>query len=934
MADTEKAVLLEVDIDTTGAVADLIRMKNELDAAKKAVDDLAVADEDGKKSIDKNSEAYILASTQVKILSDEVRKQENYIKQSTIATSENSNSIDKAKAALSAVTIEWGKEAAVVGENSERAKELAKEKLRLTDILKTEELATGDARRNVGNYTQSIIDAVNQLRDHESAIRKNLLALESIKLATKGNEDEQKKANLEIEANQNALVKVNTELKKYGQNLDITDAQIISSTKIKDKDKTTVKDGSNALLDAAKSNEKLGSAAQTGAKGFEILNMIMKANIIGVIVASIIGLVSWFSKTATGAHVLSEALAVISGVATTIGHVFSDLFSGNWNKLGSDIKNFAKDVSKNVKESLDLEEEERSFKRFNIAIDENVSKLESRAAKLQLAKNDETKGFKEREDAAKQFDNVEQKIFELKEERLSRQSKKKQTELEIAQKNGGSVIDILEEQSKIEIEKAKLEDDNSLRKLNADKETQQRMEKQLEIQFKILEVGFTNTRSINDKIIESDKEAFDNRTKKLEENKVLFQKSLQDESTAIEKVTGKKVNFNEIISISDSEILQKKLLGYGLDEKASQLVTESLKRHRQDLIDLSTKDLNLKKAIALAAVSDMENELKEWQSANKSKIDGAKELNAVVYSKERERIGAEYQEEANLLKAKLDGDIIKQKEYDASLIVLQTKFATDKEKINKTEEKNNEISAKNTLQLEYDLALKGSFAQLNIAKKLNKDKLAEEKKVALARGASLEEQNLITKKYADADIEIEKSKSEIILGAASSLSTSIMGLFKQNTIAYKAAAIAQVAIDTWKGAQGAYNAMVGIPYVGPILAPIAAGIAIAAGLANVAKIVGIDVNGSGGGSGGSDSSGSGGGSIASSPQSSINTPQSTSASIGAGIVTRDSNNIQSKSIVDGVTNAVSNIKLQPTLLTDDVTLAQSRKNTKLNTVAI
>jgi len=59
---------------------------------------------------------------------------------------------------------------------------------------------------------------------------------------------------------------------------------------------------------------------------------------------------------------------------------------------------------------------------------------------------------------------------------------------------------------------------------------------------------------------------------------------------------------------------------------------------------------------------------------------------------------------------------------------------------------------------------------------------------------------------------------------------------KQGVIAYKAFASASALIDTYKSAVAAYSSMIGIPYVGPVLAPIAAAAAVAAGLANVAKI--------------------------------------------------------------------------------------------------
>jgi hypothetical protein len=56
----------------------------------------------------------------------------------------------------------------------------------------------------------------------------------------------------------------------------------------------------------------------------------------------------------------------------------------------------------------------------------------------------------------------------------------------------------------------------------------------------------------------------------------------------------------------------------------------------------------------------------------------------------------------------------------------------------------------------------------------------------------------------------------------------------------KGVAIAQTTIETFKSATSAYASVVGTPIVGPVLAPIAAGAAIAAGLANVRKIMSQD----------------------------------------------------------------------------------------------
>lgn len=75
------------------------------------------------------------------------------------------------------------------------------------------------------------------------------------------------------------------------------------------------------------------------------------------------------------------------------------------------------------------------------------------------------------------------------------------------------------------------------------------------------------------------------------------------------------------------------------------------------------------------------------------------------------------------------------------------------------------------------------------------------------------------------------------------LSTVASAFGKKGAKAAKAFAIAQATIDTYASAVAAYKAVVGIPYVGPVLAPVAAAGAIAAGLAQISAIRSQNVEG-------------------------------------------------------------------------------------------
>jgi hypothetical protein len=118
-----------------------------------------------------------------------------------------------------------------------------------------------------------------------------------------------------------------------------------------------------------------------------------------------------------------------------------------------------------------------------------------------------------------------------------------------------------------------------------------------------------------------------------------------------------------------------------------------------------------------------------------------------------------------------------------------------------------------------------------------------------ATNAGLSEQQDAEYAHAEWLKNLDKQKQQDRLEAAQALSDTfgeIANLFGEQTAAGKAAAIAQATIDTYLSAQKAYSATIGIPIVGPVLAPINAGIAIAAGIKNIKAIASVPAPGGGG----------------------------------------------------------------------------------------
>ena len=108
------------------------------------------------------------------------------------------------------------------------------------------------------------------------------------------------------------------------------------------------------------------------------------------------------------------------------------------------------------------------------------------------------------------------------------------------------------------------------------------------------------------------------------------------------------------------------------------------------------------------------------------------------------------------------------------------------------------------------------------------------------------------KENAKTQEQIEKEKQqarEQYLAAGANTLKQAASLLGEATGAGKALAIAATTIDTYQSATAAYKSLAGIPVVGPALGGIAAGVAVASGLANVKKILSVKVPGGGGGGG-------------------------------------------------------------------------------------
>jgi hypothetical protein len=267
------------------------------------------------------------------------------------------------------------------------------------------------------------------------------------------------------------------------------------------------------------------------------------------------------------------------------------------------------------------------------------------------------------------------------------------------------------------------------------------------------------------------------------------------------------------------------------DKKITILKTElengKITQSEYNLESLKEKNSFLQKQAEVTS-ANAQQELTNFINTNKSKLDANKFLSDELLNDEISRLGSigEAQKVAELAKIQSKQDL------DNAILAIDAETKAKQDEI---------LNAKTAADLEKNAidqenkiaAVESEFTQ----KQLDLDRARQlELDSAEKTGADIK---LINEKYAkfqkEADAQVNTAKLQGIsqvLGAAASL-------FKENTLVYKALSIAQISIDTILSAQAAYKSLVGIPVVGPTLAPIGAGIAYASGALNIAKVSGI-----------------------------------------------------------------------------------------------
>lgn len=536
----------------------------------------------------------------------------------------------------------------------------------------------------------------------------------------------------------------------------------------------------------------------------------------------VIGVVKGLSKVITGDfegawEEVKKPTQDLVNKAKEMGKAASDA-NGKFSELGGEMKNIAGNIKATMDEAIKRGQriEEIGVK---LASSEADFVKQSEALKLEFAEQnqiarDTSKTISEREAAAKKSIEIQKQINKLVTDRNNLEIERMELQQQSNDTSDAERADL--ERKKAENNKAKAE----------------------QIQSEIAQTKVLN--SINKDREAKNKEALDKARKRLEEE-------LKWQKEAIEDY----VKTNSAVAKSMQERLD--IEEKGMRDRLAILETEKTKglikqrEYEKQKRDIEQEFLKVKTELSIEAVK---KETEQYEMLNADKFNTEEALQEAIYQKKVEAL----EKEKMLKQEARDWDYNAEEEHQEKLQELKADYQGKLQELKAQqakEDENNRNAQKEAekAQRDFDFADKlmslqeQGAAEWEIqAEQLRQkhEKEREELNENLANNKISHEMyynqlNLLIRKQAKEELDLKKKTEESKLALTQSVLGQIKGMTGEHTALSKAAAIAEATINTYLGVSKAISQ--GMP-----MGAVTAAITLAAGMANVQKIVSTETD--------------------------------------------------------------------------------------------
>lgn len=381
MASNEQTTVLNIEVNYADGIKAIAEYKTQIDALKKSEQEYKKQLKEGTVTQQEYNERMTDSKLKIAELNDAARTMEKQLSNQLKIQKENEGSLKQLRAELSNATAAYD---AMSKAERESAEGLAlKDKINeITTALKGAEEETQRYYRNVGNYTNAIMEAANANIPFVNEINNSVTALKGLG---------------------GYLKDVGDELKNIGVQFKTAQVETVGMT-------TAQKSLTTAL--------NLTSAA------FKVLKVAIISTGIGALVIALGSLVSYFTKTQAGIEMASKTMAGLGAIVNVIidrlskvGSAIVNLFKGNFKQSANDMKGAFKgigdEIEREVKLAVQLKEALNQIEKQEITLSMRRSANKAQIEELKKISDDTTKSTNERIAAAQKAYELEKKDLDL-----------------------------------------------------------------------------------------------------------------------------------------------------------------------------------------------------------------------------------------------------------------------------------------------------------------------------------------------------------------------------------------------------------------------------------------------------------------------------------------------------------------------------------------
>lgn len=686
-------------------------------------------------------------------------------------------------------------------------------------------------------------------------------------MADNGTTEIKGKIVIDTGASAKTITELNTAIKQTRQNL--ADATIgskehkaaLEQLAAQQKTLKSVTDSSNeshgkstaafgALKDKVTGMVPALKGAESGAMSFNGVLKILSANPIVIILGVIVGLLKFlyeaFTSTREGAEKVEAIFAGVSAAVQVVvdrvmklGGAIIKFFSGDFKGAWADAKGAVSGIGDEIEavynRTVELTKQLQAIKKEEIADNLDKSVRQKRLAQLKEMMGDEDVSAKQRLQIAKE---LRDDAIKNSADDLDRTRRKINAEIELIKMKANWEKDHLEEVTNLQIELNNTETENAMEVFRVNKQVKSAQ-----------------------KEIDSENKQRSDAAKAAAKTASDAAKARRTELMAVRTQIAKQEQEIELATMKEGQAKELTILNNSLADKkaatAAQLADKKIDAEQAATLDANAERLN---GLARSAVIDKYRQQEkakektfrdelvklridiELQGIEDSRLREQKQLD-ISYDDKFKQAREKYKDNEKALFAITIAISLQQRQAQA---LLEKKYETEDQKTARetslkriafeTSLAKNDLSAKRKLLEEKQQIIDDQY----------RDELAAAENNATKKAAV--EQKHIEDLYAFSEAKkaidnAERDNKIKALDAVASTLDNASKLIGEKTALGKAFAVVSATISMFTSAQKAYESTVGIPVVGPFLAPINAGLAIAAGIKNIKAITSVKVPG-------------------------------------------------------------------------------------------